>query len=238
MDRYKKTRDVAGVSQPSEGWLFAQAILGRPIPRMMPPEAQAKAQREELGRLARFSYRQAKELRELQSAEANARRDRELLEWAAQISAEAEDKLRAIQQIEARDSRTWHAIERFTESDSLVVEWNEADHPRAPKGTPIGGQWINKGGGGGGINTGKSRSPRSKGPGSGGSDESDGSDSHMLDLAHAWWQTKNALDHTRRQIKELPKRIKSYHAQRNSIRRSPRQRRSSVARVSRKSGMP
>jgi hypothetical protein len=150
MDRFTTTT-VAGDSPPSEAWLFAQAILGRPIPEMMPFEAKAIAQREELGQLARFSHRHAEELCRLQSTEANARRDRELLEWAAQFSAGAERKLRTIQQIEAQEGRTWHAIERFAEADSLVIEWNEADHPRAPEGTPIGGQWVSKAGGAGGT---------------------------------------------------------------------------------------
>jgi hypothetical protein len=105
MDRYTKSTDMASDSPPSEAWLFAQSILGRPIPRMMPPEAKAKAQREDLGRRARFSHRHAEELRRRQSTEANARRDRELMEWAAQISTEAKDKLRAIQQIEAQEGR-------------------------------------------------------------------------------------------------------------------------------------
>ncbi len=161
MDRYAKATDVADDLPPSEAWLFAQAILGRPIPRVIRPEAKAKTQREELGRLARFSYRHAEELRRLQSTEANARRDRELLEWTAQFSAEAQDKFHVIQQIEAQESRASHANERFAESDSHVIKWNEADHPRAPKGTLKGGQWVPKGGGGGGTSSSDGKIARS-----------------------------------------------------------------------------
>ncbi|MBI3836669.1 MAG: hypothetical protein HY288_01880 [Planctomycetia bacterium] len=45
MDRYKKTAHVASDSAPSEAWLFAQAILGKPIPRIVSPEAKARAKR-------------------------------------------------------------------------------------------------------------------------------------------------------------------------------------------------
>jgi hypothetical protein len=144
MDGYTDRMGTAVASPPSEAWLFAQAILGRPTPRILSPQDQANAHRAELERLAQFSSRHARALRELQASEAQARRDRELLEWAAGISTEAERKLRAIQQLEAQQRRAWHAVEQFTEADSLVTEWNETDHPRAPKGTPTGGQWVEK----------------------------------------------------------------------------------------------
>jgi hypothetical protein len=69
----KKPADGSDGLPPSEAWLFAQAILGKPIPRIISPLAQAKAKREELERLAQFSSRHAEELRQLQSAEAEAR---------------------------------------------------------------------------------------------------------------------------------------------------------------------
>ena len=80
-------------SPPSEAWLFAQAILGKPVPRIARPEVKARAKREGLERLAQYSTRHAEELRRLRAAEVEARHDRELLEWAAQISTEAADKL-------------------------------------------------------------------------------------------------------------------------------------------------
>jgi hypothetical protein len=40
---------------PSEAWLFAQAIMGNPIPRIVSPEAAARAKRDELQRLAQLS---------------------------------------------------------------------------------------------------------------------------------------------------------------------------------------
>ena len=36
MDRYSNSMDLSDDSPPSEAWLFAQVILGRPIPRMVP----------------------------------------------------------------------------------------------------------------------------------------------------------------------------------------------------------
>ncbi len=155
MDRYTNATEVTSDLPPSEAWLFAQAILGRPISRIARPEAKTNAQCEELGRLARLSCRHAEELRKVRSTDASARHNRELLEWSALISTEAQGKLRAIQQIEAQEGRAWHAIERFAEADSPLIEWNEADHPRVPKGTATGGEWVSKGGGGGGSRTGK-----------------------------------------------------------------------------------
>jgi hypothetical protein len=151
MDRSTKVTDVGSDWPPSEAWLFAQAVLGRPIPRIVPPEVRARARREALEGLAPLSDRHAQELRDLQAAEAKARRDRELLAWAAGISTRAEDEFQTLQRKEAEQREAGRRAEPFYESYSAsLTEWNEADHPRAPKGTPTGGQWIEKGGGGGG----------------------------------------------------------------------------------------
>ena len=134
MDRYSNSMDLSDDSPPSEAWLFAQVILGRPIPRMVPLEVRAKARREELERLALFSSRHAQELRDLQAAEAEARRDRELLEWAAGISTRAEAQLRALQRREAEQREAGRRAEQLYESYlASLIEWNEADHPRAPR---------------------------------------------------------------------------------------------------------
>jgi hypothetical protein len=136
-----------GGSPPSEAWLFAQLILGKPIPRIVSPEAKARAKREELERLAQFSSRRAEELRQLRCAEAEARRQRELLVWAAGISTEAEANLRGSLRTEAEEREAWRPAERLYETYSAsMTEWDEADHPRQPKGTPDGGQWVAKGG--------------------------------------------------------------------------------------------
>jgi hypothetical protein len=144
----KSPGDGSNGSAPSEAWLFAQAILGNPIPRIVDPTSAARATREELERLAEFSSKHAEELRRLQSAEAEARRQRELLEWAAGISTHAEEKLRALQRKEAQEREAWRRAERFVES-LLEGTWDPSKHPRAPKGQPDGGQWVEKGGGAG-----------------------------------------------------------------------------------------
>ena len=106
-----------------------------------------------------FSSRHAQELRDLQAAEAEARRDRELLEWAAGISTRAEAQLRALQRREAEQREAGRRAEQFYESYlASLIEWNEADHPRAPKGTLTGGQWVEKGGGGGSSGSSSGRS--------------------------------------------------------------------------------
>jgi hypothetical protein len=155
-------------SPPSEAWLFAQAILGKPIPRIVSARARAKAKREELKRLAEYSSRHAADLRQLEAAEAQARQDRETLEWAAQICDFAAGKLRAIERKEAEEREAWRRAEQYVatllegtsearqpqagleqrdeSSLSKIVEW-DPNQPRQPKGTPVGGQWASKGGG-------------------------------------------------------------------------------------------
>jgi len=152
MDRYKKTAGGASDSPPSEAWLFAQAILGKPVPNPYQARDDARVERERLEWLAQISPRHAGQLRRLQSAEAEARRQRELLEWLAQISTEHEAKLRTLlrKEVEAQEVQDRH--EQFYEAYSgRINEWAEVDHPRQPKGTPEGGQWVAKGGGSGGA---------------------------------------------------------------------------------------
>jgi hypothetical protein len=153
---------------PTEAWLFAQAVFGKPIPKIVRPEVLARAKRAELEEWAQFSSRHAAELRRLRFAEAKARHDRELLEFAAQISTKSADELRALQRKEAAEREAWRRAEKFVEmllegrSETRqsqrrleqrdkpylpeIVEWN-ADQPRQPKGTSDGGQWAPMGGG-------------------------------------------------------------------------------------------
>jgi hypothetical protein len=197
-------------SPPSEAWLFAQAILGKPIPNPASAEAHARAECDVQEFAASISPQYARQLRRERDAKSAAAADRELLVWAAQISTRAEVKLRAIQQVEQQQRRALQAAKQFMEANSLLTEWNEADHPRAPKGTPIGGQWVDKGGGGSGA---ASRADRLGSGSERHADEKREPDSHMLELAHTWWQTKGALEQTRRDIEELPGRIASERAQ-------------------------
>ena len=133
---------------PTEAWLFARLIRGEYIPPIIHPEARARAKREELERLARFSSSHAEELSRIKIAEADTLRERESLEWAARISTRAEEKLQTLQQQEAEEREAWRRTEAFYERYvANVTEWNP-DQPRAPAGSPQGGQWT-KGGGGG-----------------------------------------------------------------------------------------
>jgi hypothetical protein len=143
----KKNADGGDGSPTSEAWLFAQAISGKPIPRIVNPEAQTKAKREELERLAQFSSRHAEELRRLQSAEADARRQRELLEWAAPFSTECENKLRKLLREEAEAREGWRRAEQFTET-LLEGNWDPSKHPQGafPENR---GWWSPTGGSGG-----------------------------------------------------------------------------------------
>jgi hypothetical protein len=149
-----KPIDAEDQSPPSEAWLFAQIIQGKPLPEILSSEARTQAKREELERRAQHSSLDAERLRQLRIAEAEAQRKRSLLEWAAQISTRADEQLRSLQRAEAEARETWRRVEQFYETQfGDLIEWDEADHPRKPKGTAEGGQWVTKGGATGGSSS-------------------------------------------------------------------------------------
>ena len=116
---------------PTEAWLFAQALLGKPIPKIVSPEVRARARREELERLAQSSRHHAEELSRLQRAEAEALRERELLEFAAAISSTAESRLKALLREEAAEREAWRRAEAFV---ARLLEghgnYDPSKHPR------------------------------------------------------------------------------------------------------------
>ena len=59
----------------------------------------------------------------------------------------------------SRRARGLGRAEQFYETHlASMIEWDETDHPREPAGSPEGGQWIAKDGGGGGAGSGESPS--------------------------------------------------------------------------------
>jgi hypothetical protein len=101
---------------PTEAWLFAQVLLGRPIPPIVGPEAKARAERQDLECRAAYSPRHAAKLRSVQAAETEARRKRAVLEWAAQISPDAEAELQKLRQRDADLCDASRRVEQFYES--------------------------------------------------------------------------------------------------------------------------
>ena len=85
LDLRKQSGDGSDGSPPSEAQLFALAILGKPIPRTISPEAHARTESKRMEELALFSSGHVESHR-IQSAAAKDRRERELLQWAAQFS--------------------------------------------------------------------------------------------------------------------------------------------------------
>ncbi len=86
---------------PREAWLFAQAILGRPIARTTAATRLAGADRDQLEWLASGSGTHQGASHCLKSDQAEAKREREQLEWLARISEEHSRKLRILLQEEA-----------------------------------------------------------------------------------------------------------------------------------------
>jgi len=83
-------RSETDAAAPSESWLFAQAILGKPIPDPQAAAKRAQADRELLERLATFSTRHEIQLRQLLSEEAAAREAQTPNPWAPAPSAAQE----------------------------------------------------------------------------------------------------------------------------------------------------
>lgn len=140
--------DGSDGSPPSEAWLFAQAILGNPIPGPASAAAKARANREYEEWLAAISPRHGEALRKRQGDEAEARRQRDLLAWCASISTECESKLSALLSEEAEHIVLLETWQRYSDDYSAsIAEWNP-DQLRKPPG-PAGGQWVAQGGAGG-----------------------------------------------------------------------------------------
>ena len=145
MNRYRRDDDLQEPDEkaPTEAWLFAQAILGKPIPKIVSPETRARAKREELERLAQFYSHHAEELHSLQRAAAEARHDREVLEFAAKISTRAEAKLAAIVRKETEQREAWRRAKN-SPGDCLKVKLRSLESGtvtrripyRSPNGTP------------------------------------------------------------------------------------------------------
>ena len=131
--------DGSDGSPPSEAWLFAQAILGNPVPTVVSPHARAKSRREELQRLAAFSPKHAEELRRLQAAENEARRQHALLQWAAQISTRAEEKLRGMQREQSEECEGWRAPSSSSSRCWKAPGIRASTHDLADRRTPDGG---------------------------------------------------------------------------------------------------
>jgi len=134
---HQSIRDEITAVHPTEAWLFAQELLGNPVPRIAPAVAEARRQRAELEWLASFSTRHEEELQRLRSAEAAARADRELLEFLADISTEYEDKLRSLLREEAELREAQERVERFHQHRGTGISrvqeagWDASKHPRS-----------------------------------------------------------------------------------------------------------
>lgn len=142
----------------SEAWLFAQELLGNPIPDPQVAARNGSEDRAKLEWLAAISPPHAEELRRLENQGAEARRKRESLIWAAGICDNAAAKLRTMLREEAEAG---HAGLFSSEAvPQLVSEWDRSQ-PRVPAGRPDGGQFASTGGpSGSGLR--HTRQPRSK----------------------------------------------------------------------------
>jgi hypothetical protein len=140
--------DGSDGSPPSEAWLFAQAILGKPLPCIASLRAASRAKRKELERQAYLARRLANGRHEPPPSDAELRHQREILEWAAQISTKCESELRTLQWLEDQEREAWRRAEQFVE---LLLEdhWDPSKHPRL--GGPPNAGWFATTGGTGAV---------------------------------------------------------------------------------------
>jgi hypothetical protein len=143
------------------------------------------------------------------SAAANrARAEGEHLEWLTQISDDHEARFRALLRQEAESRAPLRSYQRFIEDVTSQEQWDPSKHPR--QGGPPNAGWFASTGGTGSAGARAGRTGLIDGPNE---DDRRGPPRDMLDLAHAWWQTRQALEQARRDMKNLPGRIANERAQ-------------------------
>ena len=98
--------------------------------------------RRTLEHLAEYSPEHATMLRALKTAEAENRRQRSIMEWCAEVLSGGGAGGRNLRGTE--DPDVGHSG-RSPGRALFEQDWDPAQHPRAPKGQPDGGQWVGKG---------------------------------------------------------------------------------------------
>jgi hypothetical protein len=119
----------ANAAQPSESWLFAQAILGNPVPSASASEADARAKREYWQWLADILPEHERQMCKHLSREDEAHRQRELLEWLACISQEHEYQLHALLRAEAEERERQQYVQQ-PGNTLLERTWDPSKHPK------------------------------------------------------------------------------------------------------------
>ncbi len=204
----KQTTEGPGASPPTESWLFAQALLGKAVSSACRTGGAARSKREHLAWLARISTKHESQLRSLLREQVAARAQREQLEWLAKISSRHESQLRSLLTAEAEAREAQARLKWLVEGSNVQeAEWDPGKHPRRG-GAPNAGWFATTGGAGGSAG----KLGRAGTDGESGENGHHGVPPRMLELAGAWWQTKDELEQYRRDIETLPTRIASERA--------------------------
>ncbi len=246
MDRYFDNETAArspAESAPGEAWLFARAVLGKPMPSTSAAEADARAKREQFEFLEQIAPERARELRGQLCEEAEARANREQMEFLEQIAPERARELRGrlSEEVDPRAAREYlewlAAISPRHESQLRSLVRTEAEYTetqerwqRPADGSPLheaqwdsakhprGGYPQNRGQWSPTAGSASADKPTSKPdrPGADGQPKATGQTGVpplMLELANAWAQTDSLLKQCRRDIETLPKHIEMEEAQ-------------------------
>lgn len=143
---------------PSDAWIFAQQLLGKPIARPPREVSAAGIDHEHLSWLASVSPDSIDRLRDSLREEHDPTVERSQLEWLADVSSRHENQLRCIRILEAAAKELQSRSQRFEEGSNLQeAQWDPGKHPRRG-GAPNAGWFATTGGSGGSTRAGGSSS--------------------------------------------------------------------------------
>lgn len=148
----------SGASPPSDAWIFAQQLLGKPITRPPSKGRVAGIDPEQLAWLESVSPDSIDRLRDSLREEHDPTVERSQLEWLAEVSSRHENQLRRIRILEAAAEELQSRSQRSEEGSTLQeAQWDPGKHPRRG-GQPNAGWFATTGGSGGSTRAGGSSS--------------------------------------------------------------------------------
>ncbi len=149
-------RDFECPSGPTRAWLFAQAVLGRPIPNPREQEECHASDQAQLRWVEAISGRSSSRTVEVEPPGSNGDQQGE---FRRRLAARSEATER-VNRHGAQDARQYWEL--LYEASRLEEAWDPSKHPRAG-GPPNAGWWAKTGGGEGPISAGPTSSARPDG---------------------------------------------------------------------------
>ncbi len=132
----------------SDAWIFAQQLLGKPIPSASSQEVAARVEHEHLLWLAAVSPDSIDRLRDSLREEHDPTFEQSQLEWLADVSSRHESQLRRVRVLETAAEEVRSRSQRPEEGSTFQeAQWDPGKHPRRG-GAPNAGWFATTGGSG------------------------------------------------------------------------------------------